>query len=212
MKGFVLAVVVALVAASGAAAKPAKFVSRSESRLYGSRTGEWARVVIRASEAQDSGCRLRLVAVAPGVDRYRALDAFVIGGDTVSGPTGPSFHRLRPIPRLGFLAPTKRSGPYGVAGEDQVPPLGSMANSPSRTGAQRATQHARPRYGPSRFAKRYEPTDGSSPVGRRTPARRLGAGDRHRAGSGIVAVCLDRPEAGCRKRRRLRPRAGRIGR
>ena len=124
MKGFVLAVVVVLVAASGAAAKPAKFGVSLRVAPVAPRSGEWARVVIRASEAQDAGCRLRLVAVAPGVDRYRALDAFVIGGYTVSGPTGPSFHRLRATPRLGFLAPTKRSGPTAWRAKIKFPRSG----------------------------------------------------------------------------------------
>ena len=45
-----------------------------------------------------------LLAVAPGIDRQRALDAFIIGGYAVMGPQGSSFHRVRGTGRLGFLA------------------------------------------------------------------------------------------------------------
>ena len=111
MKGVALVAVVALIAAGSAAAKSAKF---DVSRRVGPgkpRVGERVRIVIRASDAQGAGCGMRLVAVAPGIDRYRALDALIIGGYTVMGPTGPSFHRLRATPRLGFLARTERSSP-----------------------------------------------------------------------------------------------------
>jgi hypothetical protein len=52
---------------------------------------------------------MRLVAVAPGIDRYHALDVFIIGGYSVNGPFGTTFHRLRATPRLGFLAHLRRS-------------------------------------------------------------------------------------------------------
>jgi len=52
---------------------------------------------------------MRLVAIAPGVDREKALDAFINGGYGVQATTGPSFHRLRPTSRLGFLLHPHRS-------------------------------------------------------------------------------------------------------
>jgi hypothetical protein len=43
--------------------------------------------------------------------RYHALDAFIIGGYSVNGPFGSTFHRLRATPRLGFLALMQRATP-----------------------------------------------------------------------------------------------------
>jgi hypothetical protein len=60
--------------------------------------GEQVRVELRA-DAHVGECRMKLVAVAPGVDAYRAVEAFVNGGPT------------RPSVRLGFLVRTTRSGP-----------------------------------------------------------------------------------------------------
>ena len=54
---------------------------------------------------------MRLVAVAPGIDRYHALDAFINGGYSVMGPSGSSTHHLRATSRLGFLARLRRTGP-----------------------------------------------------------------------------------------------------
>ena len=106
MRSVTLLVIVALVAAGSAEAKFSVSVRFAPQKP---RVGQPVRVVIRAAETQDQNCRMRLVVVAPGVDRYYALDALIIGGRTIMGPTGPSFHRLRATPRLGFLAHTERS-------------------------------------------------------------------------------------------------------
>ena len=106
MRSVAWVAVVALVAAGSAEAKFNVSVRFAPQRP---RVGQPVQVVIRAAEPQDRNCRMRLVAVAPGINRYHALDALIIGGRTVMGPTGPSFHRLRATPRLGFLAYTQRS-------------------------------------------------------------------------------------------------------
>jgi hypothetical protein len=62
------------------------------------RIGEQIRVELRAS-AHVGECRMKLVAVAPGVDSDRAVEAFVNEGPT------------RPSARLGFLVRTARTGP-----------------------------------------------------------------------------------------------------
>ncbi|HZT17054.1 MAG TPA: hypothetical protein VFA19_14030 [Gaiellaceae bacterium] len=104
VRSVVLTAVLALVAAGGAQAKFVISLHVSPSRP---RAGEPVQVVIRAAEF--GACRMRLLAVAPGADRYRALDAFINGGYSVMGTAGFSFHRLRPTPRLGFLVVTRRS-------------------------------------------------------------------------------------------------------
>ena len=81
-------------------------VSRSQPRI-----GQPVSILIRTEPLGTETCRMRLVAVAPGVNRYHALDAFIIGGYSVMGPFGSTFHRLRPTPRLGFLAHLRRSSP-----------------------------------------------------------------------------------------------------
>jgi hypothetical protein len=92
--------------ALGAAAKFELRLSVSQTRPH---VGQPISVVIRTGPVGAGTCRMRLVAVAPGVDRYHALDAFILGGYTVGGPFGSTFHRLRPTPRLGFLAHLRRS-------------------------------------------------------------------------------------------------------
>ena len=57
------------------------------------------RATIRTDTPQRADCRMRLLAVAPGVDVYEALDAFVLS------------HRTRPAALLGFLVPIARIGP-----------------------------------------------------------------------------------------------------
>ena len=52
---------------------------------------------------------MRLVAVAPGINRYHALDVLISGGYTVGGPFGSTFHHVRATPRFGFLAHVRRS-------------------------------------------------------------------------------------------------------
>lgn len=71
--------------------------------------GRPAAVRIRAAERLPASCQIRIVAIAPGADRERALDAFVNGGYSVMGTSGYSFHRLRPTPRLGFLMHPRRT-------------------------------------------------------------------------------------------------------
>jgi hypothetical protein len=73
--------------------------------------GQPVSVLIRTGPLGSEVCRMRLVAVAPGVNRYRALDAFINGGYSVMGPSGFSFHRLRATRRLGFLVHAWRSSP-----------------------------------------------------------------------------------------------------
>jgi hypothetical protein len=94
--------------ALGAAAKDGLRLSISQSRPD---VGEPVSATIRTGPVGTGPCRMRLVAVAPGVNRYHALDAFINGGYSVMGPSGFSFHRLRPTPRLGFLARLRRTSP-----------------------------------------------------------------------------------------------------
>lgn len=94
--------------AVGAAAKYGLRLSVSQSHPH---TGDPVSVLIRTGPVGTGACRMRLVAVAPEVDRYHALDAFIIGGYSVDGPFGSTFHPLRATPRLGFLAHTRRTSP-----------------------------------------------------------------------------------------------------
>ena len=94
--------------ALGAAAKDGLRLSVSQSQPH---IGQPVSAVIRTGPVGTGPCRMRLVAVAPGVNRYRALDAFIDGGYSVMGPSGFSFHRIRATWRLGFLAHTRRSSP-----------------------------------------------------------------------------------------------------
>src|SRR5437763_351498 len=91
---------------SSAAAKFGLQLSVSESQPH---IGQPVSVLIRTGPVGSGACRMRLVAVAPGIKRYRALDAFIIGGYAVNGPFGTTVHHLRATPRLGFLAHTRRS-------------------------------------------------------------------------------------------------------
>jgi len=50
---------------------------------------------------------MQLLAVA----RRGALDAFVVGGYSVNGPQGNTFHALRPTPTIGLLRTLTRVGP-----------------------------------------------------------------------------------------------------
>ncbi|HKO26387.1 MAG TPA: hypothetical protein VJU80_02940 [Solirubrobacteraceae bacterium] len=94
--------------ALGAAAKFGLRLSVSQSHPH---VGQPVSVLIRTGPVGTGACRMRLVAVAPGINRYHALDALINGGYTVMGPSGPSFHHLRATRRLGFLAHTRRSSP-----------------------------------------------------------------------------------------------------
>src|SRR5437879_3472918 len=90
-----------LLPALEAAAKFGLQLSVSPSQAH---IGQPVSVLIRTRPVGRGACRMRLVAVAPGISRYHALDAFIIGGYAVNGPFGSTFHRLRATPRLGFLA------------------------------------------------------------------------------------------------------------
>lgn len=92
----------------GAAAKFGLRLSVSQSQP---RVGQPVSLLIRTGPVGTGACRMRLLAVAPGINRYHALDAFIIGGYSVNGPFGSTFHRLRGTPRLGFLAHLRRSSP-----------------------------------------------------------------------------------------------------
>lgn len=94
--------------ALGASAKFGLRLSLSPSRPS---VGQPVSVLIRTGPVGTGACRMRLLAVAPGINRYHALDAFIIGGYSVNGPFGSTFHRLRATPRLGFLAHLRRSNP-----------------------------------------------------------------------------------------------------
>ncbi len=102
-----LAVVVAGGAAALATAAEAKFgillLTPSAPRV-----AEAVTVQIRAAEVLPKSCRMRLLAVAPGVDMQKALDTFISGGTESIGPNGPTFHRLQPNPKLGFLLHPRR--------------------------------------------------------------------------------------------------------
>lgn len=93
--------------APGAAAKFHVALSVSPSQP---RVGVPVAVAIRTGDTGTGACRMRLVALAPGADRQTALDALVNGGATVSGPSGPMWHRVRTTPRLGLRIATRRTG------------------------------------------------------------------------------------------------------
>ncbi len=99
-----------VVALSAAPAAVAKFRVRLSVAPSSPHVHVAAQAVLRSATAE-SGCRMRLLAVAPHVDRFRALDAFINGGYGVNGPSGPVFHRLRPTSRMGFLVSTAQTGP-----------------------------------------------------------------------------------------------------
>ena len=91
----VAAMVLALLLAAPASAKFDLSLRLSEDNP---RIGEQVRLELRA-DAHVGPCRMKLVAVAPGADAYKAVEAFVNGGPT------------RPSKRLGFLVETARTGP-----------------------------------------------------------------------------------------------------
>src|SRR5689334_6210063 len=70
-------------AASDAAAKFGLHLSVSRKQPG---IGQPVSVLIRTRPVGAGPCCMRLLAVAPGIDRYHALDAFVIGGYSVNGP------------------------------------------------------------------------------------------------------------------------------
>lgn len=94
-------------------------VSRSQPRV-----GQPVSVLIRTGPVGTGACRMRLVAVAPGINRDHALDAFILGGYAVGGPFGMTVHRLRATPRLGFLAHMRRSSATSWRGTVRFPRRG----------------------------------------------------------------------------------------
>jgi hypothetical protein len=81
------------------------------------------RVTLEA-DAHQGACRMRLVAVAPHVDRDLALEALVNGSAAVFRPDG-SLRRVAPSPRLGFLVPLRRTGAGTWHGELRFPRAGA---------------------------------------------------------------------------------------
>lgn len=104
MRAHTLAAVVLAAALVVAPAAQAKFRIRLSLSVGTPVARQAVRVVIRTDTNPGVDCHVLLVAVAPGVDTYDALDAFVAGG-------GSSFYRVHATARLGFLAPTTRAGP-----------------------------------------------------------------------------------------------------
>lgn len=94
--------------APGAAAKfgVRLLVSPSQPRV-----GRPVSILIRTGPVGAELCRMQLLAVAPGIDRFKALDPLLSGGYAVGGPQGSSFHRLRTTSRFGFRQRMQRSGP-----------------------------------------------------------------------------------------------------
>jgi hypothetical protein len=71
------------------------------------RVREPVHVVVKA-DRHVGPCRMKLVAVAPRVDRERALEALVNGSATVYGPAG-GIRQIKASPRLGQLVPLTRT-------------------------------------------------------------------------------------------------------
>ena len=108
MRAVVTVAVLALCIAPAANAKfkVGLFLSNDEPTVR-----ELLRATIHADVRAREDCRMRLLAVAPGADKSKALAAFINGGISIIGPSGPTFRRIRPTPRLGFLVPLARTGP-----------------------------------------------------------------------------------------------------
>ena len=66
---------------------------------------------LRSGLPLDSECHLKLLAVAPGVSKFRALDAFIGGGVSIQGPNGYYVRKMKPTPRVGFLVSLKQVRP-----------------------------------------------------------------------------------------------------
>ena len=108
MRPVLAVVVLALFVAPSASAKFGVALSLATDRPG---VRDAVRVVVRLDGSPGRGCGMRLLAVAPGVNTFRALDAFVSGGYSVNGPQGPSFHTIRPTPRMGFVLDMTRVRP-----------------------------------------------------------------------------------------------------
>lgn len=114
-------VLLAFAAAPGASAKFGTHLSLSADRP---RAQEAVRVLVRTDESPGSDCRMQLLAVAPGVGKFRALDAFIAGGYSINGPQGFSFHPIRPTPRMGFVRTLARERPKAWRGTIRFPSKG----------------------------------------------------------------------------------------
>jgi hypothetical protein len=104
-----LALVAAVAAwlALGAAAKFGVKLSVSESQP---RVSQAVSILLSTGSGDMGACRMRLVATAPGIDRFKALE-LILGGIYVGGPSGSPSRVLRATPRMGFLVRMRRSSP-----------------------------------------------------------------------------------------------------
>jgi hypothetical protein len=92
-------------------AAPAKFAVSLTLSPDRPRAGVPVLALVRADARPGSDCALRLLAVAPGVDRYTALGVFINGSVSVIGPDGAVVRRIGPASWLGFLTRVRRTGP-----------------------------------------------------------------------------------------------------
>ncbi len=122
MRSIAVALLLMVCIAPAASAKFGVVLSLSKERPA---VSEQIRVLIRAEQKQPDNCLMRLLAVAPGIAKHRALDAFIIGGYSVNGPQGNTFHALRPTPRMGFLRTLTRVGPTTWQATIRFPRVGS---------------------------------------------------------------------------------------
>jgi hypothetical protein len=105
--GVIAGAALALLSASVAHAKSDVSLRLSDDEP---RTGESIQAVVGVDESARLDCAMRLLAVAPGVDKFRALAAFSGGVISVLGPSGPMRRTVRPTRRMGFVVRMKRSG------------------------------------------------------------------------------------------------------
>ncbi|MFL5909862.1 MAG: hypothetical protein ACJ768_04760 [Gaiellaceae bacterium] len=109
--------------ASGAAAKFQVALSVSSPHP---RVGIAVNVAIRTGDIGTGECQMRLIAIAPGANEQTALDALVNGGTRVSGPSGSTWHRLEPTPRLGLRVAVRRTGATTWRGTVRFPRAGRL--------------------------------------------------------------------------------------
>ncbi len=107
--GTVVVVAIALCVVSAASAKPGLSLSLALSK-NAPKAHESVLAVVK-SDFAPGRCDMKLLAVAPGVSRFRALDAFISGGVGIWGATGYFVRKLRPTPRMGFLVSLKQVRP-----------------------------------------------------------------------------------------------------
>ncbi len=91
--------------APGAAAKFSVALSLSSSKPQ---VGQAVQVAIRTGSTGSEACRMRLVAIAPGADRQKALDALVNGKMGVMSTSGTIVVRLYATSKLGLRVATHR--------------------------------------------------------------------------------------------------------